>query len=341
VNYRSIIAALTASIILASCDNTGALPGRNAVEAGTVTTVASQTDAGRHTLYILNTANPDPTVAVYTDNGKTLLRTIDLGPAATVGVPELAVDSKQRLLASNGGSLNIYNDRGAKLVKTLTQSSGWNKLTLDSSDNLYASCGARDLCEHAMARQKVTRRLKNTAPLVVATDRFGDVAIGTADRSVLVYPPTGTTASWKLSSISAYALAFDQAGNLYVADASGIGVYAPGTSTPSRTIELAFSYATSLYFDSSGNLYAVVYFDGIFTIQVYAPGGSRPVVTVDQGIDWPSAIAFGADNRLYVANHGDGRGDPGSAAMFRKLNHRPKVLITNGVYIPTGIAFTQ
>jgi glucose/arabinose dehydrogenase len=335
------VSALAAMV--GACSGTDAIPNAKTASADVGKTMRSQakTNAAQQTLYVLNSANPHPTVSVYSANGKTLIRTIDLGPVAGKGIPELAVNSKQQLLATNGGVLDIYGNRGAQLVGTLKQSSGWNRITVDESDNLYTDCGGRDLCEYANLQQTLARRVKNAAPIAIATDQSGDVGVISAAGSILVYPPTGTNPSWTLSNITAYALAFDQSGNLYVSTNSGIAVYAPATSTPSRTISLGSSYASALYFDASGNLYVIADDKGSYTIQVFAPGGSTPTATISSGLDTPVALAFGAANRLYVANHGHGSGDTGSAIIYQNLKEMPVRTIKNDVYIPTSVAFTQ
>ena len=70
-------------------------------------------------------------------------------------------------------------------------------------------------------------------------------------------------------------MAFDAAGNLYVANeaTTTVSVFAPGSTTASVTINLAGGQPDVLKFDSSGNLYVSNLNEN--TVSVFAPGESR------------------------------------------------------------------
>jgi sugar lactone lactonase YvrE len=97
-------------------------------------------------------------------------------------------------------------------------------------------------------------------------------------------------------------IAFDSAGNLYVANAGGnnitefsssgayLGVYASGLSSPS-----------GLVIDKYGDLFVAN--NGNGTITEIIPGGSE--TTFATGLSAPNGLAFGSNGDLFVANGGN------------------------------------
>ena len=330
------------AILLNACSATGPVPSLAAARSDADTIAFPSKAAPKQALYALNSANA--TVSVYTSNGKTLVRTVDLGPRSSKGVPGLLVDSKGEMIASNGDLLNIYQKQGATLVKTLKQRSGFAHIAIDRSDNLYTSCGGRDVCEYASLQQRLSRRLKVGGASIV-TDKTGDVAIasGFYNGAVVVFPPAGTKPSWTIKELTAFTLAFDQSGNLYASTTNGIAVYAPGTSSPSRTISVGSgsAFASAIDFDAVGNLYAIVDNRGFYSILVYAPNGDSPIATITQGLDSPVSLAFLAAQSLYVANRGGGSGDSGTVTIYQQLKNTPAATVTNGIDQPIAVGASQ
>jgi hypothetical protein len=290
----------------------------------------------KETLYILNLNNPDPTVAVYSADGKTPIRTIDLGKPSGKGLSAIAVDSVGQLVAANRTMLTVYGNKGANVVRTLTQSSGFVGIALDKSDNLYTVCG-RDVCEYKKLQKTITRRLTSVdGPYAITTDQNDNVAVasGAYDGGIQVFPPTGTKPSLTISNISALSIAFDQAGNLYADTGNTVAVYSPGTTKPSRTISLGSSYASALSFDSAGNLYLIARSGSSYSIHVFAPGASTPMATISSGLNDPVALALDETKSLYVANNAS----PGSVTVYQDLANNPTRTITKDIFQPTGVA---
>jgi WD40 repeat protein len=292
----------------------------------------------KNTLYVLD-ANymGQYEVAVYAGNGKKLLRTIDLGGSGK-GRKGIAIDSKGDLVASLGNTLNIYSNRGAKVIGTLKQTSGFGNITLDSSDNLYTTCERGDVCEYGSLQQKVTRRLKGLRAGYFAVDKSGDLAVqttvATSSYEIEAFAPGQTEPYWTIpaQSSSINTLAFDQQGDLYIAIGNNIAVYPPNATSPSQTISLS-APASALDFDSSGNLYAI---SGLGTnkVEVYAPGGGTPIKTLTQ--DSAVALTIDSSNKLFVANLGVGQSDLGSVSVYQKF--KPVMTVTNGIAKPIGVA---
>jgi hypothetical protein len=325
VNYSSIIAALGAGIILAGCaaeqqpalvnqtshvndHATGSIPlsatDTNATSlAGTKPTGSK---AWNPSLVVANqTSNSQASVLVFTNAGKTLKRSINVGDV----VYGLTADNAGDLFVGSGSSditfdqvLDAYKHHGAKLVQMLKQKRPFMTPTLDSSQNLYVICNARSVCEYQAAKKTlvnkgIIRRLTIYAnsPLALAADATGDIAV-MQGLEVDVYKPGAKKPFWIVSDhLYQGGIAFDSTGNLYVASgyrSTGsciINEYAPGQTTPKRVLsDTAGAFATVLKTDAADNLYA-------FTptcktcppaaIAVFSPTVSAPTRVIRKGIE--------------------------------------------------------
>ena len=155
------------------------------------------------------------------------------------------------------------------------------------------------------------------------------------------------------------ALAFDQSGNVYVANRSfygrsfyctigSIGVYAPGRTVPTRIIG---GYGVvvdpkALAFDAAGNLYVAnrtISYGSCRagdTITIFRPGGSSPMATISDGVVYPSALAV-APGVLYVANapHHQSKNLPhGSVTVYDLHSYALLRTITDGILTPNALA---
>lgn len=133
-------------------------------------------------------------------------------------------------------------------------------------------------------------------------------------------------------STSPAGLAFDAAGNLYVANYSNntIGKFDSrgGVSTVSIFAKTGLNGPGALAFDTNGNLY-VSNRDGN-TIMRYNPAG-KGAVFATTGLNGPHGLAFDAQGILYVANFFGG-----SIGKLDSLgNYSPFALLDH----PTGLAF--
>ncbi|MBV8283681.1 MAG: hypothetical protein JO175_03470, partial [Candidatus Eremiobacteraeota bacterium] len=110
-----------------------------------------------------------------------------------------------------------------------------------------------------------------------------------------------------------------------------ISVYAHGNSTPARTIASGVAGPNALAFDSAGNLYvANVGKDGLngsySAVEVYAPGSSAPSRTITVGLDFPSAVAFDVTGNLWAANYKAGtvtEYTPGQSSVSQTISTAP------------------
>ena len=118
----------------------------------------------------------------------------------------------------------------------------------------------------------------------------------------------------------AHQLALDGSGNLYVANAGGcppdntVNVYAPGQTSPSRTITLPSTECKpfALLLDDRGDLYVITQTYGPYkgypghygSIYEYSPGATSPSRTIPDK-DTPTAMALDSAENLYVVDSGN------------------------------------
>ena len=117
------------------------------------------------------------------------------------------------------------------------------------------------------------------------------------------------------------ALAFDSAGNLYVANLVGntVSKFAPGATTASATLT-GLDGPSALAVDGEGNLYVAN--SGNFTVSIFARGATSPTATLT-GLNRPKGLAFDGAGNLYVANYGDSTvSEFAPGATIAKATHR-------------------
>lgn len=210
------------------------------------------------------------------------------------------------------------NNVGSVLVSNVVKLSGWNGpvgLALDNSGNLYSGCPGTST---------VTKWMTNGIGIEAG---FADSVSGLAfDRTNSIYMTIPNYVSicrgyFTVDCNQSYlanptSLAFDRAGNIYVAN----GVY-PWSGSPfghTNTIakfspDLTYlgDFATNLNqpwglaFDRAGNLF--VSNSGDNRIYKFTPAGARTIfATTGAGLNNPRGLAFDSAGYLYVANAGSG-----------------------------------
>jgi len=136
---------------------------------------------------------------------------------------------------------------------------------------------------------------------------------------------------------SAYNIAFDKTGRLYIVDWWGEVVeFDPGSRRRSRRLELFGAWAVAL--DSANNLYADVCPSCVPTlhrsggpppdeINVYQAGTAKLLRSITQGVHTPRALAFDSAGNLYVVNQNGKKPSvtvyaSGSGSILRKMTER-------------------
>ena len=130
----------------------------------------------------------------------------------------------------------------------------------------------------------------------MAMDRKGNLYVANTHecggKTIVVYAPNSTTPSRVITKgvSGPNALAFDSAGNLYVANIlhPAVTVYAPGSTVPARTIKAPYPWDLTL--DAADNLY-VANSAVCGCLQAYRKGRSTVWYTIS-GLS-PLAVAIG------------------------------------------------
>lgn len=196
----------------------------------------------------------------------------DLGAFASTGLSEpygLALDSAGNLYVANPGNNTIekFTQGG---VGSLFANSGLDfpvGLASDGGDNIYAG----------------NTTSNQSAPGYI--EKFTPSGVGS------VYASTGDDPS---------GLAFDSAGNLYVANANDHTIY---KITPGGGVSLFAStaaYPSGLAVDGAGNLYVAIYFSN--TIEKFSSAGTDLGAFASTGLSGPVGLAFDSAGNLYVVN---------------------------------------
>jgi len=262
-------------------------------------------------------------IQVYGAGSKNLARTITLGPpsgSATPGI--LAIDRKGDVYVANCiGSTVAVLPPGATVPKYYI---GWGiatpvQIAFDPSDNVY----------------------------VANSDTYSRCQGALGPSSVYEFPPGKQIPSRAITSGTHYitAIAFDGAGNLYVANCpacsagyfygpSGYGsvaVYPPGKVKPSYTLIDGIKAPNSIAVDPSGTVYVGNSADG--SISVYEHGDRSPSYTIPSADGYALQIAPSGD--LYVANGAH-------VLIYKRGQSSPAVMIPGPKgWEPLAVAFDK
>ncbi len=358
----SLVAASLSAAVLAACGGPGALASRSAplseLPSQSKIATVSQRKPSASPLYVLNSSgSPTYSVSIYAAGALSPLRNIAVGSYSG----GFTVDPLGRLYVgvssspSGPGLLDIYANRGAKLVRTLHQTKPFGLLTVDWSGDLYTMCAPSRVCEYASAKQRVIRRIAlgkfGASAYALAVDGAGNLAVDSLD-SILIFAPGAAKPYWKITRANAASIAFDTSGDLFVADTgsccgtSSIAVYAPGGTSPIRTItDGNGQYPAAMSFDENGNLYVATYClnsCGIPpAITEYAPDGTTPIRTVTEGlVGIVLAMTLDSSGNLYVANGGNrahSDPNPGNLVVYAPGTTLPMRTVTNGIQNPIAL----
>lgn len=140
-------------------------------------------------------------------------------------------------------------------------------------------------------------------------------------------------------------MAFDQYGYLYVASedratfstatTATVDVYAPGSSTPLRTLQTGLHIACGLAVDKSGTVYVSAGCQNDpAQIQEYSYGSTTPTKVVMGAMRGPVGLALDKNDNLFIADL--------AAGAVQELPHgssTPQILRLHDVYSPLALAF--
>jgi hypothetical protein len=141
---------------------------------------------------------------------------------------------------------------------------------------------------------------------LLALDPEGNLfAVDTPKNAVVVYAPGSTTPARTITSglSQPIAVTTDAAGDLYAANENDVTVYGPGRTTVGYTITSGIANPTALAFDGSQTLYVCDLTTD--SVTEYAYGSTSLLRTVSAGIFLPYGIGLDASNTLYVGSAGN------------------------------------
>jgi sugar lactone lactonase YvrE len=136
-------------------------------------------------------------------------------------------------------------------------------------------------------------------PAGLAFDAAGNLFVASFLGNIYKFTPDGGRTTFA-SGLNAAGLAFDAAGNLFVADSGNIYKFTPdgGRSTFASGLNYPFDVA----FDSAGNLFVT----DSGNIYKFTPDGGRS--TFASGLNYPFDLAFDSAGNLFVTESGSGSG---------------------------------
>jgi hypothetical protein len=143
------------------------------------------------------------------------------------------------------------------------------------------------------------------APNGLAFDGAGNLFVADAGGSILKFTPDGAQTTFALGLADPNGLAFDSAGNLFVADGGSILKFTPNGAR--STFASGLDGAWALAFDSAGNLFVT---DGIDIVgpghaNIYKFSPDGTRTTFASGLLAPEALAFDSAGNLFVLEGGD------------------------------------
>ncbi len=166
-------------------------------------------------------------------------------------------------------------------------------------------------------------------PYGLAFDAAGNLYVANGnDNTVSKVTPAGVVSSFASGFNGPDCLAFDAAGNLYVSNEVGNTVSKVTPAGVVSTFASGFDFPTGLAFDAAGNLY-VANAENNTVSKVTSAG---VVSTLASGFSDPARLAFDAAGNLYVAN-------ADTSTISEVPPGEAPVPFASGFNIPTGLAF--
>lgn len=227
-------------------------------------------------------------------------------------------------LSTMSGTVAIYKPGSVTPHRTISGVNGDpHGLTIDGSGNAYVAIQYPNGCCQLLSTiamyppgaTKPKRTLKDLAPFAGAPviDASGQLYVQNFDVFpgwVSVYKPGKRKPARVLHGIGfPEQLAVEPDGTLFVLNRkfdhdSDILVFAPGSTTITRTIVSGFNRPLAIALDAAGNLYVANIGRRRHSgnVTVYASGSSSVSRTIRKGIDRPVDLVVDAAGRLLVAN---------------------------------------
>lgn len=159
--------------------------------------------------------------------------------------------------------------------------------------------------------------------------------------AVTVYAPKGGSPLRTIGNLEPSSIAFDAAGNLYVANVpvrgnGNVTVFRAGKNSVLRKITQSLDDPRAMIFDASGNLYVA---NSYFRVAEFAPGQNSPMRYYK--VFYGSAMLFDAAGRFYAASDPSPYGGQGgSKILVYSAAGGHLYTITRGLNSPVSLALS-
>lgn len=344
----SILAAITAGLVLSACSqggNTGQLmsPARISQSIGNIVPKA-RSSAGSVIYEVNGPYRVNGSVGVLDRKTLKVINTITNGVGFSVA---LAVDSSENLYVANrkGSTVTVYAPNTSVPALTIKQDIVKpHGLQFDSAGDLNV-LNVGDVTVYAPGTGTLLRKVANklTFTLAMTFNPAGNLFVLNQNRKqgetyIVEYAAGSTKVLRTFSDGSQFAYATDLImgpdGYLYIAANTSVIVFDPATGTIVRTITTGVYDAIGLAFDGMGNFYVANNGTSKGPISVYAPGASTPSYEIDEDGLWGNALLFDQNNDLYVVSDG-------IIAEFALGKSSPKRSVKNRLAYPWAAVFGE
>ena len=261
-----------------------------------------------------------------------------------------------RQLFSNRGNITLYNLGLTGVARTITKGvSNPFFITTDHAGRIYYTSWLdylQGVIEYDAGSENPSRRIKLNGARTVATDSSNNLYVAlcptcfeyhSGNSSINVYE-AGTTKLLRTITKGVdipLSLAFDAAGNLYVADAAyphpAVTVYAPGSSQPLRKLTKELTGPSEIALDPSNDLFVMnVPANGTQSVIEYEAQSDKVLRKITRGVSSPQAIAVDGSGTLYVSN--TPYSSQGWVSVYSPASSTPDYRITSGLNDPQLLA---
>jgi hypothetical protein len=173
-----------------------------------------------------------------------------------------------------------------------------------------------------------------STPQGLAFDGAGNLFVADADTGVIYkFTPNGAQSIFVSGLQTPDGIVFDAAGDLFVSTISNDSVVKISPSGAKTIFAGALNVPTALAFDSAGNLFEAD--SSSNSIFEFAPDGTR--TTFATGLNAPDGVAFDSTGNLFVVNHGNNGSESNSILKFASDGRR--TTFAAGLNEPAEIAF--
>ncbi len=315
-------------------------------------TVANLTANAGTGIALTNAANAVGSFSAATSHGN-----ISLANAANLnvaGIDQSGSGSVSVLTTGSNTTLTVTGPITTSGGSITLQTTG--DLTVAANQTITSSTGAITLGADLTAAGSGGDGIGTLAINAGAAVNGSNVALRGASETIAPSARVSTLTPQLITIVSSSAglnvpggLAFDAAGNLYVAN---LGNNTVTRETPAGAISTLVSSSAGLNepiglaFDAAGNLYIANYGNGTISkltaSQLAGQAPLAPATVISTGLSNPAGLAFDKSGDLFIANSGNGTvGEVTASQLAGQAPSTPAAVISTGLALPYGLAFDK